>query len=47
MLCFVPPLSPAIRDGVVLVWKKSQASSKAVEKFIGHVRNAEQAFLTI
>lgn len=45
-LCFVP-LSPSTRSGVVLVWKKSQASSKAVEKFIEHTRNAEQAFLRI
>lgn len=42
-LCFVP-LSTPIRDGVVLVWKKSAAASQAVERFIQEARNAEEAF---
>ena len=37
------PLSPALENGAVLAWKKEQARSRAVERFIGHVRNAPEA----
>lgn len=37
------PLSPAMESGAVLAWKKKQARSRAVERFIAHVRNAPEA----
>jgi DNA-binding transcriptional LysR family regulator len=39
------PLSPRMETGTVLVWKKDQALTPAVEAFHEHIKNAEQAFL--
>lgn len=33
------PLSPALKNGAVLAWKKSLPRSRAVEQFIAHVKN--------
>ena len=37
------PLSPELRTGTVLVWKKDQASSNAASAFLREVRNVRQA----
>ena len=39
------PLSPRMETGTVLVWKKDQILTPAVEAFHQHIKNAEQAFL--
>lgn len=39
------PLSPRMETGTVLVWKKDQVLTPAVEAFHQHIKNAEQAFL--
>ena len=37
------PLSPELRTGTVLVWKKDQAYSNAASAFLREVRNVRQA----
>lgn len=38
------PLSPAMETGTVLVWKKDQVLTPAVEAFHQHIKNVQQAY---
>ena len=38
------PLSPAMETGTVLVWKKDQVLTPAVEAFHRHIKNVQQAY---